>query len=232
MTARIRSKGLLERLRPMPLNRAVPAVLVLSAALLASCANRDVTTTASIPDDYRTRHPIVLTEAEHTLDVPVASGDRSLTLSMRDNIRGFAQDYASKSNGTVQIMVPHGSLNAGAAAVLRKEIRATLVAEGVPSKRIIQTSYGAAGQGDAAPIRLAFVSTTAKTNPCGQWPEDLTLNTMENRQYYNFGCATQANLAAQIANPMDLVGPRGMTPIDAERRATAIQDYREDGARF
>ena len=232
MTARTHSIGRFERLFPMPLTRIIPAALVLSAALVAGCANRDATTTTSIPDDYRTRHPIVLTEAEHTLDVPVASGDRSLTLSMRDNIRGFAQDYASKSKGTVQIMVPQGSMNAGAAAVLRKDIRATLVQAGVPAKRIIQTSYAAAGQGDAAPIRLAFVSTTAKTNTCGQWPEDLTLNTMENRQYYNFGCATQANLAAQIANPMDLVGPRGMTPIDAERRGTAIQDYRDDGTRF
>lgn len=209
---------------------AVSALLVLSSALLASCGTpRDGTTTGAIPDDYRTRHPIVLAEAEHTLDVPVASGDRALTISMRDNIRGFAQDYEAKSKGTVVIMVPQGSVNAHAAAALRKDVRATLVNEGVPSKRIVETRYGAGGQGDAAPIRLAFVSTTAQTNTCGQWPEDITLNTMENRQYYNFGCATQANLAAQIANPMDLVGPRGMTPIDAERRATAIQDYRDDG---
>jgi pilus assembly protein CpaD len=217
----------------MSLNRLLlPAALALTTAMLAGCGTKDPTMTASIPDDYRTRHPIVLTEAEHTLDVPVASGDRALTMSMRDNIRGFAQDYASKTKGTMQIMVPKGSANAGAAAVLRKDIRATLVAAGVPGRRIIETAYGAAGQGDAAPIRLAFVSTTAKTNTCGQWPEDLAVNTIENRQYYNFGCASQANLAAQIANPMDLVGPRGMTPIDAERRATAIQDYREWGTRF
>lgn len=219
----------LNRLRLMPLNRLAPVALVVSTAIFSGCASKDAVTTSSIPDDYRTRHPIVLTEAEHTLDVPVASGDRSLTLAMRDNIRGFAQDYESKSKGTVQIMLPQGSHNAGAAAALRKQVRATLVSEGVPSRNIIETSYGASGQGDAAPIRLAFVSTTAQTNACGQWPEDLTLNTMENKQYYNFGCATQANLAAQIANPMDLVGPRGMTPIDAERRATAIQDYRDNG---
>jgi pilus assembly protein CpaD len=232
MNARTRFQSRLERLRPVSINRLLPAVLVLAAATLAGCATRDTTTTASIPDDYRTRHPIVLTEAEHAFDVPVASGDRTLTMSMRDNIRGFAQDYASKSKGTVQIMVPRGSANAGAAAVLRKEIRATLVRAGVPNRHIIETAYPAVGQGDAAPIRLAFVSITAKTNTCGQWPEDLAVNTIENRQYYNFGCASQANLAAQIANPMDLVGPRGMTPIDAERRATAIQDYRDDGTQF
>ena len=216
--------------KTLPARTTLAAMLALTTAVLSGCGtNPDKNATGSIPDDYRTRHPIVLTETAQTMDLPIATGDRQLTFAMRDNIRGFAQDYESKSKGTVQIMLPQGSANAGAAAALRKQVRATLVNEGVPNKLIIETGYGAAGQGDAAPIRLAFVSTTAKTNTCGQWPEDLTLNTMENRQYYNFGCATQANLAAQIANPMDLVGPRGMTPIDAERRATAIQDYRENG---
>ena len=206
------------------------ATLLASLAVLAGCgANPDRSATGSIPDDYRTRHPIVLTESQHTIDVPVASGDRELTAAMRDNIRGFAMDYSSKSRGVIQIMVPHGSANAGAASVLRKDIRATLVGAGVARNRIIETSYGANPEGDAAPIRLAFVAITAKTNPCGQWPEDLISNTVENNQYHNFGCATQANLAAQIANPMDLVAPRGMSPIDAERRSVVIEDYRSDG---
>ena len=207
-----------------------PATLLASLAVLAGCgANPDRSATGSIPDDYRTRHPIVLTESQHTIDVPVASGDRELTAAMRDNIRGFAMDYSSKSRGVIQIMVPKGSANAGAASILRKDIRATLVGAGVARNRIIETSYGANPEGDAAPIRLAFVAITAKTNPCGQWPEDLISNTVENNQYHNFGCATQANLAAQIANPMDLVAPRGMSPIDAERRSVVIEDYRSDG---
>ena len=208
----------------------VPTLMIASLAVLAGCGtNPDRSATGSIPDDYRTRHPIVLTESQHTLDVPVASGDRELTVAMRDNIRGFAMDYTSKSRGIIQIMVPHGSANAGAASILRKDIRSTLVDAGVARSRIIETRYAASAHGDAAPIRLAFVAMTAKTNTCGQWPEDLIENTVENRQYYNFGCATQANLAAQIANPMDLVAPRGMSPIDAERRAVVIEDYRSDG---
>ncbi|MBU2487688.1 MAG: pilus assembly protein CpaD, partial [Alphaproteobacteria bacterium] len=35
---------------------------------------------------------------------------------------------------------------------------------------------------------------------------------------------------AQIANPGDLIAPRGMTPIDAERRSTVIEAYRTNGA--
>jgi pilus assembly protein CpaD len=215
---------------PSPIRTASFAALILSAALLAGCGtNPDRTSTNSIPDDYRTRHPIVLTEAEHTMDIPLASGDRSLTTAMRDNIRGFAADHAAKSRGAMQIMLPQGSANAGAAQHLRKEIRAILTAAGVARGHLIETSYDASGHGAAAPVRLAFIALTAKTNTCGEWPEDLVENTMENRNYQNFGCATQSNLAAQIANPMDLVQPRGMTPIDAERRSLVIQDYREVG---
>lgn len=210
--------------------RLLAAALLLSATALAGCgANPDRIKTQSIPDDYRTRHPIVLTEAEHTLDIPVATGDRDLPRAVRDNIRGFAAEHAAKSQGAVQIMLPRGSANAGTADRARKTIRTALQAEGVRRDRIIETSYDASGYGANAPIRLVFFAIAAKTGPCGEWPDDLVENTMENRNYHNFGCATQSNLAAQIANPMDLVQPRGMSPIDAERRSVVIDDYREDG---
>ncbi|MGV8937869.1 MAG: CpaD family pilus assembly protein [Allorhizobium sp.] len=203
------------------------ALVVVVASMLTSCANKDGMSTGSIPDDYRTRHPITLTEVEHTMDIPVASGDRSMTIGMKDAIAGFAQDYQASSSGTVQIIVPHGSMNAGAASRIGKEIRTVLNTKGISSSRIAQSAYQANSRGDAAPIRLSYVATTAITNQCGEWPEDISNNTMENKNWANFGCATQNNLAAQIASPMDLVAPRGMTPIDAARRSTVIGLYRE-----
>lgn len=216
--------------RPLPTRAALAATLILSAALIAGCGARpDRSATASIPDDYRTRHPIVLSETAQTMDIPVATGDRALTMAMRDNIRGFASDHAAKSRGAVQIMLPSGSANAATADRLRKDIRATLTAAGVKRDQLIETRYDASGYGANAPVRLAFFAITAQTGPCGQWPEDLVVNTMENKNYQNFGCASQANLAAQIANPMDLVQPRGMTEIDAARRSAVIDDYRDIG---
>lgn len=221
------------RTRTMPktltFNAALAATLLLSVAVLSGCGNRDRSVTNSIPDDYRTRHPIVLTETAQTMDIPIATGDRELTISVRDNIRGFAGDHAAKSRGAVQIMLPRGSANAATAHRLGKEIRATLIGAGVRRDQVIVTNYDAGDYGASAPIRLAFFAITAKAGPCGEWPEDLVTNTMENRNYHNFGCSSQANLAAQIANPMDLVQPRGMTPIDAEQRNGVIQDYREIG---
>ncbi len=201
------------------------ACAVLALAALQGCA-KDPRTTGAIPDDYRTRHPITLSEAQHSLDVPVSAGDNRLTVAMADNIKGFAQSYAATSSGVVQIQVPTGSANSAGASILKRQIRAVLNSSGIASSKIVETHYGAAPTGDAAPIRLSFIAMTAMTGQCGQWPEDLSDNTYSNRNWYNFGCASQNNLAAQVANPMDLVGPRGMSPIDAERRSAVIGNYR------
>ncbi len=219
-----------ERHQPMSPHRTTArlAALAVLAGLLASCGTKDNQATGAIPDDYRTRHPIVLAEAERTIDIPVASGDRRLTQGTREVIRGFAAEYRNASSGVIQIMLPRGSANSHAAQVLREDIRRILAAAGVPSNRMIETGYEAAATGDAAPIRLSYVAITAQAGPCGEWPEDLTLNTVQNRNYYNFGCATQSNLAAQIANPTDLIGPRQMSPVDAEQRAEVIESWRDN----
>jgi pilus assembly protein CpaD len=203
-----------------------PMILVAMVAAMAGCANRDNMATGSIDDDYRQRHPIVLTQAEHNVDIPVAPADRHLVNGMRDTIRGFTQDYKAHATGTVEILAPQGAENAMAVSSARRQIRQELVAGGIPPRRIVDSSYPARGAGDAAPIRLRFMATTATTNACGQWPEDLNDNAFDNKNYYNFGCSQQNNLAAQIANPTDLIAPRAETPIDAEQRGKIISDYR------
>ena len=206
-------------------SRLTMVMAVSSITLLASCA-RDPMKTGSIPADYRERHPIVLSEAQHSLDIPVALGDHRLPKATTENIVGFVQNYKNSSSGIIQIQLPQGSQNAGTAASMRREIRQVLTKAGVEPGKIVETSYQAEGSHDAAPIRLSFIAITAMTGQCGEWPDDLTNDISGNRNWYNFGCASQNNLAAQIANPMDLMGPRGMSPIDAERRNTVIEDYR------
>jgi pilus assembly protein CpaD len=207
-------------------SKSLIAIAALAAAMLSGCASRDDLTTGGIPDDYRQRHPIVVAEAEQSVDIPVASTDRRLNTAQRDMIRGFAQNYGTRATGPVYLLTPEGSPNAGAVRLLRNQVRGELNARGIASSKIVNSSYAALNPTDAAPIRLTFVGTTAMTSQCGQWPKDM-INDFSNQNYYNFGCATQNNLAAQIANPEDLIAPRGMTPIDATRRNAAIKEYRE-----
>nr|WP_189635534.1 CpaD family pilus assembly protein [Rhizobium grahamii] len=207
-------------------SKSLLTAITVATALLSGCASHDQLTTGGIPDDYRQRHPIVVAEAEQSVDIPVASTDRRLNIAQRDMIRGFAQNYTSRATGPVYLLTPEGSPNSPAARQLRGQVRAELSARGVASSKIVNSTYAATGIGDSAPIRLTFVGTTAMTSQCGQWPRDM-INDFNNQNYYNFGCATQNNLAAQIANPEDLIAPRGMTPIDATRRNAAIKEYRE-----
>ena len=57
------------------------AVLIASSGLVAGCANfdQDSTATGSIPDDYRTRHPIVVSESEISEDIVVSTQARTLS---------------------------------------------------------------------------------------------------------------------------------------------------------
>ena len=101
---------------------------------------------------------------------------------------------------------------------------------GVSSKQVTIVPYEAHTYGDQAPIRLVYSAISASTEACGKWEDDMLAGNWDNKQYANFGCATQSNLANQIANPLDRVRPRGQMPVDAGRRATAIGNYQDNGA--
>ncbi len=66
---------------------------------------------------------------------------------------------------------------------------------------------------------------------CGQWPLDLasggSTDGWNNESYWNFGCATQATLAAQVDDPRDFAHARALGPADEEMRLRAIKDVRE-----
>ena len=75
-------------------------------------------------------------------------------------------------------------------------------------------------------IRVGFLRYEAEKLKCGQRWENLAA-TRNNEAYDNFGCALAANLAAQVANPEDLIRPRDMTPPDTGRRDTVLGLYRK-----
>lgn len=202
--------------------RMKPVLAFLAVSFLAGCAQREMT--GSIPDDYRTNHPIVISEKEQVADIPVGHADSKLSMTQRSIVQQATANYHANGSGVVHILLPAGSPNERAAARLRGDIAATLRKGGVKPFNISSERYRA-GTGESAPIRLSYSAMTASTGPCGQWPKDI-LDTADNKHYANFGCASQNNLAAQVANPADLLGPRASSPIDAERRGIVIEDYR------
>ncbi|RUX27437.1 pilus assembly protein CpaD [Mesorhizobium sp. M7A.F.Ca.US.011.01.1.1] len=208
--------------------RAVPVLAVAVAALLAGCAQRDSITVGAIPDDYRTNHPIVIAEKNQKIDLPVGAGDRGMTGSQRDTLLGFLDGYDRSAAPTLTIQVPSGSANEVAATAAARDFARLAIASGVKRNRLVVTSYQAASSEISSPVRVAYVAVRAQTDKCGRWPADL-VDTSENKHYADFGCSYQNNLAAQMANPADLLGPRKPSTIDAENRGAVIDVYRARG---
>ncbi|QPC94935.1 CpaD family pilus assembly protein [Mesorhizobium sp. INR15] len=198
------------------------------AALLSGCAKRDSITVGAIPDDYRTTHPIVISEKNQKIDLPVGAGDRGMTGSQRDTLLGFLDGYDKSAAPTLTIQIPSGSANEIAATAAGRDFARLAVTSGIKRDRIVVASYQAASNEISSPVRLSYVTVKAQTDKCGRWPEDM-LETSENKHYADYGCSYQNNLAAQMANPADLLGPRKPADIDAENRGKVIDVYRARG---
>ena len=207
---------------------AIPILAIAIAASLAGCAKRDSITVGAIPDDYRTTHPIVIAEKNQKIDLPVGAGDRGMTGSQRDTLLGFLDGYDKSAAPALTIASPIGSANEVAATAAARDFARLAIASGIKRNRIVVTSYQSVSPEASAPIRVSYISVRAQTDKCGRWPEDI-LETSENKHYADYGCSSQNNLAAQLANPADLLGPRKPTDIDAENRGAVIDVYRGRG---
>ncbi|MBH0238452.1 CpaD family pilus assembly protein [Methylobrevis albus] len=198
---------------------------VLLAALVAGCQSGPDATGSIDTDDYRKRHPIVVQEGEETLDLAVGHGSAGLSGTDRDRVMAFAAVARDKGTGPLVIFVPTGSSNATAASYLAGSIRKSALQTGISSQYVETRSYGVPDPRIAAPIRLSFTRIKASVpHPCGQWPDGIyTYNT--NNGDAEFGCSTQANLAAMVSDPQDLLGPRASTAIPGDRRSDIIAKW-------
>jgi pilus assembly protein CpaD len=213
--------------------RAAGALVGLAVAL-SGCMHtgEEAATTASIPEDYRLRHPIAIEEANTSIVVFVGQGRGGLSAEQRADVMGLAQTWLHEATGAINADVPIGTPNARMAADSMREIHALLAAAGVPPRGIIVHQYHPENLRQMAAIRLSYPKISAEAGPCGLWPEDIgpsikNKGYVENKSYYNFGCSYQRNMAAMVENPADLVQPRSETPPYTMRRSIAFERYRK-----
>jgi pilus assembly protein CpaD len=211
------------------LRSAAVGVLVAAGAMLLSGCYRVKDTTASIPSDYRQRHPLTIKETEHTIEVFVGS-NRGLNASQRADVLAFAQTWKKEATGGIIIDRPSGTPNQFAAGEAVREARSILAGAGVPLNAVAVRPYQPRNRIAIATVRLNYPRVAAEAGPCGLWPADLgptyEPGHFENKPYWNLGCASQRNLAAMVDNPADLVQPRGESPMYAPRRSVVMEKYR------
>ena len=212
--------------------RIAGALLGLATALGACTHTDEVATTASVPDDYRLRHPIAIQEANRSVVLFVGQARGGLSAEQRADVMGLAQIWLQEGTGAIVADVPVGTPNARAAADALREANALLSAAGVPPRGVTIHQYKPNDPRQLATLRLSYPKISAVAGPCGLWPEDIgpsikNKGYLDNKPYYNFGCAYQRNMAAMIDNPADLVQPRPETPAYTVRRTEGFDKYRK-----
>src|ERR1700726_745773 len=220
-----------DRSAAMPKRTGATRLLAIAgcAAMLAGCTT-DQAALPEVPHDLRQRHPIAIREGVHTVELFIGSKRGELTLDQRADVLAFARTWRRDAAGGVMIDLPSGTSNEAAAANALPEVKAILINSGVPPQGIAVRPYRPNDPRTLATLRLNYPRMVASAGPSGMWPHDVgpTIDgeDNENLEYWNFGCASQRNLAAQVDNPADLVQPRGEDPTYTQRRTMVLEKYR------
>jgi len=197
------------------------AGLALTAGL-AACASSRVPD--AVEDPRTPTEQFAAKVVTQPQEVRLAVHAQGLSPNQAGALAVFADDWREAGGGVIRIQAPSAGPDAGASYRTGEGARALLVSRGVPEDQIEVVGYDAKGAADA-PLLVGFLRHQVDIPACGQkWTN--FAHTAMNKPQPNFGCAVTANMAAQIANPADLLGPRPAEPADAQRRMTVLEKYR------
>lgn len=176
--------------------------------------------------DPEQRHPIMVSQEPAVLNLRVPRGSQGLTPSQRAEVIDFTSRYRAgdAGNSRLVVSVPSGSANEVAAISAAEDVRELLFDGGFSESAVSVEAYHDGGSAHP-PVRIAYMRYVAKGPDCGNdWSQNLARDS-RNIGHPNFGCANQHNLAAQIVNPADLLGPRTMGDRYSDRRDAVMEAW-------
>ena len=200
------------------------SVLLAATAALGACASTP-RAPAQLSRAEAARTPTELWAAEvrpQMQEIYLAVHAQGLSAAQADALAAFAGDWRAGGRGPVVLRTPVGGPDPAMAARAAEGARALLASYGA-SVRV----EGYEAQGDPrAPLIVGRETYTVSIPTCGRQWDNISRSAGNNVQS-QFGCAVSANMAAQIANPADLLGPAAVDPADAQRRDVVLGKYRK-----
>lgn len=201
------------------MRRATSITILLAATSLAGCVSgpSGPVTARNNPSLYSVHQPVV---QHHNFVFELdASGD-TLSPAERARLAGWLDTIELRYGDRLYVEEPRDYPSSGARAGV-----ASLIGE---YGMLLQTGPAPVIAGTPAPGQIRVIATraTASVPGCPDWSEDQILPTV--RTSSNYGCATNSNLAAMIADPNDLVlGQQGNINGSAQTANRAVRVYRE-----
>lgn len=167
---------------------------------------------------YSTNQPVV-ERNNYTFDV--ATGGGGLTYMEQRRLAGWFEAMELRYGDRIAVDDPLQSSSTRAAVEALASRYGILLSETAPATP---------GYINAGTARVVLTRSTASVPNCPNWSKKSDVNLM-NATSSNYGCATNGNLAAMVADPEDLVRGATATGNTVVMSANkAIQTYREKPA--
>ena len=194
------------------------SVLMASGLALGACAGSGETSNRSVNS---VNQPVV-EQSQYIIDLNQAAG-------------GLAGGEAARLDQWMQVLeVGYGdavAIDAGGGPVSSSTRRS--IASIAGQYGLILADYAPITPQPFIPgtVRVVVSRSVAYVPNCPDWDNNNSQANFKNATSGNYGCATNANRAAMIANPQDLV--RGQKGEPSTRSGVeAIKEYREAGPRY
>lgn len=200
---------------------AVKHAFILAATLtLAGCA---AATTGQMNIAPVTPLSQYVLQVEPGVDrIALAVHEQGLSANQHEALRSLVSRFGAEQASVLRIEAPTGNdpVTSAQAYAMRDAVQAM----GVPGQMIQVVGYDAPDP--RAPVLAGFEVLRAHIPDCSAEPRNLS-SRYSNLPTGGFGCAVTANMAAQIADPRDIRGPRTFQPADSGRAAVVFSRYRQ-----
>jgi Type IV pili component len=157
--------------------------------------------------------------------IALAVHEDGVSANQAAHLRALADRWRAAGSSAMIIQGPNG----GDPVAIQQAwaIKAALEQFGVPGQAIQVVGYD--GPNPRAPVLAGFEVLRPYIPNCAEAMGRMT-GRASNAPSPNLGCAVNANLAAQIAEPNDIARPRPMSPVDSGRSAVVFDNYRRGQA--
>ena len=194
------------------MNKIATWTVLALATSLAGC-----TGTANSNRSLDSVHQPVVRNSIYQFDVAAANGE--LPPSEQGRLQGWLDSMGARYGDRIAIEDPsvYGASEAQATVRSMIERRGLLVSPDVP------VTTGAVPSGY---LRVVITRASAHVPGCPDWASKSSIN-FNNATSSNYGCATNSNLAAMVADPNDLIKGARDERRDPSTATRAIKTYRE-----
>ena len=206
-----------------PIRIALTVAPLLSTLLVAACASGPSVAPTSSLTTPLSRYALRM---EPDLDrIALAVHEDGVSANQVAHLRALADRWRAAGGPAMIVQGPNG----GDPVSIQHAwaVKAALEQSGVPGQAIQVLGYD--GPDPRAPVLAGFEVLRPFVPNCAEAVGRMS-GRSSNAPSSNLGCALNANLASQIADPNDIIRPRPMLPVDSGRSAVVFDNYRRGQA--